>query len=163
MLQVRRVVFGLICVELERSFEYNILAIHGWGLGQDGMKLRYFGTQVIQYCGGYLMAKGKIKSAGVLFVCWTGLTAVVCVPSFIAGISCMESGEPTASLNASAPRIESDFVSLSNAAAPDQTRQPGPLQTAEILGGDDDAKGNQLDTSVHTHRETWNVASSTSM
>jgi hypothetical protein len=121
--------------------------------------------QVIPFCGGYLVAKGKIQGASVLFVCWTGLMAVVCVPSFIAGISCIESGEPTPSLNASVIRPKSDFVSLSNAAAaPDEARQSGLLQTAEVIGRDDDAEGNRIDTLFHTrtHRETWNVVSNTS-
>ena len=108
------------------------------------------------------MAKGKIQGASVLFVCWTGLMAVVCVPSFIAGISCIESGEPTPSLNASVIRPESDFVSLSNVAAPDEARQPGLLQTAEVIDGDGDSRGNSIDTFVHTHHETWNVALNTS-
>ena len=104
------------------------------------------------------MAKGKIKSASVLFVCWIGLMAVVCVPSFIAGICCTESGEPTAPLNASVIRLESDFISLSNAAdlsaAPDRAEQPGRRQTAEVLDRGSAVKGNRLDASFDTRQET---------
>ncbi len=69
------------------------------------------------------MAKGRIKGASVLCLCWIGLTAIVCVPSFIAGISCTKSGKPITLLNASATPLESDLLSLSNAAEPDRAEQ----------------------------------------
>ncbi len=94
------------------------------------------------------MATDKIKGASVLFLCWMGLMAAVCVPSFIAGVSCTKSVKPITLLNASVTGLESDSISPSNAVAPDRAEQPGRRQTAEVL-----------DTSLDTHQNAleWNV------
>lgn len=98
------------------------------------------------------MAKEKIKCAGVLFFCWTGLMAVVCVPSFIAGISCTNSGKPITLVNASATQLESNLFSQSNAtnlsAASDHAEQPGRRQTAEALGTSSGIHHTALELSV---------------
>lgn len=69
------------------------------------------------------MAKEKIKYASTIFLCWIGLMAIVCIPSFIAGVSCANSGKPIALLNASTTVLESNLLSLSNAAVPDRAEQ----------------------------------------
>lgn len=69
------------------------------------------------------MAKEKIKYASAIFLCWIGLMAIVCIPSFIAGVSCAKSGKPVALLNASTAVLKSNLLSLSNTAEPDRAEQ----------------------------------------
>ena len=85
--------------------------------------------------------------------------AVVCVPSFIAGVTYTRPGRPVTLLNASVAGLESDFISLSNAAAPDRAEQHGRRQTAEVLDGGGGVKANPLYTSIDPYQETleWGV------
>lgn len=85
--------------------------------------------------------------------------AVVCVPSFIAGVTYTKPGRPVALLTASVTGLEIDSISLSNAAAPDRAEQLGRRQTAEVLDRGGAVKGNRLDNSFDTHQETleWGV------
>ncbi len=93
------------------------------------------------------MAK-RIKYASTLFFCWTGLMAVVCVPSFIAGITCTNSGKPVTLVSASVTGLESDLLSQSNAAAPDRAEQPDQQQPAEALETSSDTHQKALEWSV---------------
>ena len=99
------------------------------------------------------MAKKTVRVATGHFFCWMGLMAVVCVPSFIAGVTYSRPGRPVALLNASVAGLDSDFISLSNAAAPDRAEQPGRRQTAEVLDNGGAVKADPLDTSLDSHRE----------
>ncbi len=85
--------------------------------------------------------------------------AVVCVPSFIAGVAYTKPGGPVTLLDASVTGIESDSISLPNAAAPDRAEQSGRQQTAEVLDRSDAVKGNRLDTPSDTRQEApeWGV------
>ncbi|MBC8217639.1 MAG: hypothetical protein H8E73_04180 [Planctomycetes bacterium] len=109
------------------------------------------------------MAKKTVKGTSGLFLCWMGLMAVVCVPSFIAGVTYTKPGRPVTLLNASVTRSERNVLSLSNAAnlnaAPDRAEQPGQQQTAEVLDRGGAVKENHLDTSFDTQQETleWGV------
>jgi len=83
--------------------------------------------------------------------------AVVCIPSFIAGVTYTKPGRPVTLLNASVTGSESNVLSLSNAAnlnaAPDRAEQPGRRQNAEVLDRGGAVKGNRLDTSFDTHQD----------
>ncbi len=83
--------------------------------------------------------------------------AVVCVPSFIAGVACTKPARPITLLNASVTGPKSDILSLSNVAnsnaAPGRAEQPGQWQTVKVLDRGGAIEGNRLDTSFHAHQE----------
>jgi len=130
----------------------------GKARNQDVLKI-----QVIRFWGGYPLAKRTVKGATGLFFCWIGLMAIVCIPSFIAGVTYTRPGRPVTLLDASVTGSESNVLSLSNAAnlnaAPDRAERPGQRQTAEVLDRGGAVKGNRLDTSFDTRQETleWDV------
>ncbi|MBL7184886.1 MAG: hypothetical protein ISS70_01060 [Phycisphaerae bacterium] len=62
------------------------------------------------------MVKETVKGASGLLLCWIGLMAVVCVPSFIAGIAYTKPAGPITLVNATVTGSESGVLSLSNAA-----------------------------------------------
>lgn len=88
------------------------------------------------------MKKQTVKDAGGLCLCWMGLMAAVCVPSFIAGVMCTKSGGPAALVKASVGGVEDDIPLLSGAANPAaghvKAGQPGRLQTAQMHATTDD-------------------------
>ena len=57
---------------------------------------------MISFWGEYLLKKQVFKNIGGIFLCWMGLTAVVCVPSFIAGLTHVNSGATTMPLESTA-------------------------------------------------------------
>ena len=109
------------------------------------------------------MVKETVKGASGLLLCWVGLMAVVCVPSFIAGVAYTETARPITLVNATVTGSESDVLSLSNAAnpntAPDRAEQPGQRQTVKVLDRGGVLEEKRLDTSFHNHQETleWGV------
>ena len=82
------------------------------------------------------MKKKMVKGAGGVFLCWIGLIAVVCVPSFVAGVMYSKPCMPMALLNATVAELENDDLLSSNtvasAAGGGQAAQPGQWQTARM-------------------------------
>ena len=83
------------------------------------------------------MQKATVKGASGIFLCWIGLMAVVCVPSFIAGVAYTKPATPITLLNATVTGPDSGILPLSNAAnlnaEPDRPGQPARRQTAKVL------------------------------
>lgn len=83
------------------------------------------------------MQKETVKGASGILLCWIGLTAVVCVPSFIAGVAYTKPARPITLLNATVTGPDSGILPLSNAAnlnaAPDRPEQPAQRKTAKVL------------------------------
>lgn len=77
-----------------------------------------------------------LKGAGGIFLCWTGLIAVVCVPSFIAGVTYTKPGRPVTLLNATVTGPENNIYSQSDTVdpntAPDRAEQPDQWQTVRM-------------------------------
>ncbi|KPK42568.1 MAG: hypothetical protein AMJ65_07400 [Phycisphaerae bacterium SG8_4] len=105
------------------------------------------------------MAKKTVRVATGHFFCWMGLMAVVCVPSFIAGVAYTKPGKPVALLSAPVAGLERDFISLSKAAECVPAEQPGRLQIAEVLDNGGALEANPLGTSFDSPQEAleWGV------